>query len=154
MMPDVEEQTRLKLRPDAVRIATLARNAVSPRTRAQRSQHVVDLLEFGYCGDTRMEAKITDKENQHKVLRSLLLEAGWKDVKLWVFPLGMLGAIHSSSLPILEALGLTQAAATKLLTKLSRHAVHAAQTIVRKKRELEQELWGGNEQHEGRRGVG
>ena len=29
----------------------------------------------------------------------------------------------------------------KLLTKLSRHAAHAAQGVVRKKRELEQELW-------------
>jgi len=38
----------------------------------------------------------------------------------------------------------TTAAALKLLTKLSRHAVHAAQAIVRKKRELEQELWGSN----------
>ncbi len=50
-----------------------------------------------------------------------------------------LGAIHSSSVPNLVALGQTTAAAMKLLTKLSRHAVHAAQAIVRKK-ELEQEL--------------
>ena len=84
----------------------------------------------------------------------LLLEAGWKDVKLWIFPLGTLGAIHSSSLPILVALGLTQATATKLLTKLSRHAVDAARAVVRKKRELELELWGGHERHEGRQGVG
>ena len=32
--------------------------------------------------------------------------------------------------------------------------VYAAQAIVRKKRELEQELWGGNPHSEGRRGVG
>ena len=68
-----------------------------------------------------------------------MLSARWKDVKLWIFPLGTLGAIHSSSLPILVALGLTQATAMKLLTKLSRHAVNAAQAVVRKKRELEQE---------------
>ncbi len=65
-----------------------------------------------------------------------------------------LGAIHSSFLPNLVALGLTTAAATKLLTKLSRYAVHAAQAIVRKKRELEHELWGGDPQSEGRRAVG
>ncbi len=64
------------------------------------------------------------------------------------------GAIQSSSLPALVALGLTQAATAKLLTKLSRHAVRAAQAIVRTKRELEQELWSSNEQHEGRQGVG
>ncbi len=69
-------------------------------------------------------------------------------------PFGKLGAIHSSSLPNLVALGLTTAAATKLLTKLFRHAVHAAQAIVHKKRELEQELWGGNQHDEGQRGVG
>ena len=67
MMPDVEEQTQRRPRPDAVRTATLAHNAVAPRTRAQRSQHVVDLLEFGYCGNTRMEAKITVKENRWKL---------------------------------------------------------------------------------------
>ena len=44
--------------------------------------------------------------------------------------------------------------ATKLFTKLSRHAVNAARAIVRKKRELEQELWSGHEGHEGRQGVG
>jgi len=113
-----------------------------------------DLVEFGYCGDTRMAGKITEKQAQHDLLQEKLLEAGWKDVKLWIFPFGTLGAIHSSSLPNLVALGLTTAAATKLLTKLSRHAVHAAQAIMRKKRELEQELWGGDRQIEGRRGVG
>ena len=127
---------------------------MAPRTRAQRSQHVVDLLEFGYCGDTRMEAKITDKENQHKVLRSLLLEAGWKDVKLWIFPLIRSELYTRRRFPILEALGLTRATATKLLTKLSRHAANAARAIVRKKRELEQELWSGHERYEGRQGVG
>ena len=111
-------------------------------------------MEFGYCGDTRMAEKISKKQAQHNVLQKLLLEAGWKDVKLWIFPFGTLGAIHSSSLPSLVALGLTMAAATKLPTKLSRHAVHAAQAIVRKRRELEHELWGGDAQSEGRRGVG
>ena len=127
------------MRPDAVRVATLAHSAEAPRTRAERSQHVVDIIEFGYGSDTRMAGNITGKEAQHELLLKLLLEAGWKDVKLWIFPFGTLGAIHSSSLPNLVALGLTTAAATKLLTKLSRHAVHAAQAIVRKKRELEQE---------------
>ena len=84
----------------------------------------------------------------------LLLDAKWKDVKLCICPLGTLGAIHSSSLPSLVALGLTTAAATKLLTMLSRHAENAAQAIVRKKRELEQVLWGGHQQHEGRQGGG
>ncbi len=49
---------------------------------------------------------------------------------------------------------MTTAAATKLLTKLSRHAVHAAQAILSKKREVEQELWRGDTQSEGRWGVG
>ena len=154
VLPGVQEPTRLRLRPDAVRIATLAHSAQAPRTRAQRSQHVVDLLEFGYCSDTRMAGKMIEKQGQHDLLQKLLLEAGWKDVKLWIFPLGTLGAIHSSSLPNLVAFGLTQTTATKLLTKLSRHAVNAARAIVRKKRELEQELWSAHERREGRQGVG
>ena len=80
-----------------------------------------------------METKVTAKENQHEILRSLLLEAGWLDVKLWIFPLGTLGAIHSLSLSNLVALGLTRAAAAKLLAKLSRYAVHAAQAISARK---------------------
>ena len=154
ILPGVQEPTRLRLRPDAVRIATLAHNAQAPRTRAQRSPHVVDLLEFGYCSDTRMAGKMIEKQGQHDLLQKLLLEAGWKDVKLRIFPLGTLGAIHSSSLPNLVAFGLAQATATKLLTKLSRHAVNAARAIVRKKRELEQELWSAHERREGRQGVG
>jgi len=67
------------------------------------------------------------------------------------FPFRYTGAIHSLSLPNLVALGLMTAVATKLFTKLSRHAVHAAQVIVR---ELEHELLGSNQQNEGRRGVG
>ena len=134
----------------SIRFATTC--LVQLHSSALRS--VVDLLEFGYCGNTRTQAKVTEKENQHKVLRSLLLEAGWKDVKLWIFPLGTLGALHLSSLPSLVALGLTQATATKVLTKLSRHAVNAARAIVRKKRELEQELWSGHERQDGRQGVG
>ena len=62
--------------------------------------------------------------------------------------------VHCITLTHLVALGLKQSVATKLLSKLSRHAVYAAQGIVRKKRELEQELWGDPQQHEGRRGVG
>ena len=69
-------------------------------------------------------------------------------------PLGTLGAIHLSSLTNLEAFGLTRAVATKLLTKLSRHAVHTAQGVVCKKRELERELWGDPQWHERRQGVG
>jgi hypothetical protein len=42
-----------------------------------------------------------------------------------------------------EALGLQKAAATGVLSKLSRHVVYTARDIVRKKRDLEQELWGG-----------
>jgi len=88
---DVEEPRRLALRPDAVRIATLAHDAEAPRTRAERSQHVVDLMEFGYCDDTRMAGKITEKEAQHDVLQELLLEAGSSRMEgrqLWIFPLG------------------------------------------------------------------
>ena len=89
-----------------------------------------------------------------KFCRVCCWKLGGRTSSLWILPLGTLGAIHSSSLPILEALGLTRATATKLLTKLSRHAMNAARAIVRKKRELEKELWSGHERHEGRQGVG
>ncbi len=62
MLPDVEEPIRLMLRPDAVRIATLSHDAEAPRTRAERSQRVIDLMEFGYCGDTRMAGKSPSPE--------------------------------------------------------------------------------------------
>ena len=153
MVPGVDEETLNKLRADAVRISTLPRGAPVPLTPAERAEHIVDVIEFGYCSDTRMTDKIAEKQRQHEQLLRLR-GAGWKEVRLYVFPLGTLGAIHKSSLTHLVELGLQQAAATKLLSKLSRHAVYAAQGIVRKKRELEQELWGGPQQHEGRRGVG
>ena len=113
MLLDLEEASRLTLRPDAVHIATLSHDAAAeaPRTRAEKSQHLVDLMEFGYGSDTRRAGKTTEKQAQHELLLRLLLEAGWKDVKLWIFPFGTLGATHSSFLPSLVALGLTTAAA-------------------------------------------
>ena len=154
MLPGVDGLVLRRLRPDALRIGTLSRTAAGPLTRADRSKHVVDIIEVGYCSDTRMAAKIAEKQEQHGQLKRLLLEAGWKGVNLYVFPLGTLGAIHLSALPSLEAFGLARAAATKLLTKLSLHAVYAAQGVVRRKRELEQELWGQPQGHGRRQGVG
>ena len=135
-------------------IGTLLRTDATPRTRADQSKHTVDIIEVGYCSDTRMSAKIAEKREQHEQLRRLLLEAGWKDARLFIFPLGTLGAIHLSSLPNLETFGLKRTAATKLLTKLSRHAVHTAQGVVRKKRELEQELWGDPRRDGRQQGIG
>jgi len=61
MLPDLHEPTKLTLQSDAVCIATLPHNAVAACTRGDRSQHVVDFIESGYCSDTRMVAKITEK---------------------------------------------------------------------------------------------
>ena len=113
----------------------------------------MDIIEVGYCS-TCTAAKIADKREQHEQLRCLLLEAGCKAANRYIFPLGTLGVIHLSALPNLEAFGLTRIAATRLLTKLSLHAVYAAQGVVRRKRELEQELWGDFQWHGRRQGVG
>ena len=96
VLPDIDDETRAKLRPDALRIAILPRGADGPRV--DRSQHVIDIMEFGYCSDTRMAGRIEEKEKQHEMLKRLLLEAGWKDARLWILPLGTLGAIHWSLL--------------------------------------------------------
>jgi hypothetical protein len=63
----------------------------------------------------------------------------------YVFPLGTLGAISSTSRPSLEALRRGQAAssaAAKLLSNLSYHAVCAARDILRRKSAVKQEHWG------------
>ena len=89
-----------------------------------------------------METKVTAKENQHEILRSLLLEAGWLDVKLWIFPLGTLGAIHSLS-PVQPGCSWPD---TGCSCKAPREAVPLCSARrtghLRKKRELERELWG------------
>ena len=82
MMPDVAELTPHRLRPDALRIGTLLCTEDTPGTRADRSKHTVDIIEVGYCSDTRMSAKIAEKEEQHEQLRRLSLEAGWKEATL------------------------------------------------------------------------
>ena len=74
--------------------------ATKPYLFVQRRRHA-------YGADMHME-----KQEQYDLLQKLLLEAEWKGVQLWIFPMDTLGAIHSSSLPSLVALGLTQAAAT------------------------------------------
>ena len=103
----------------------MSHNAEAPRTRGTRPQHVVDLIEFDHCGDTRMAGKITENKPSMICSRDCCWNLG-----------GRTSSLGSS------------------LSGHWEHAVHAAQAIVRKKRELEQELWGGNQQNEGRRGVG
>jgi hypothetical protein len=63
LLPGVDDATLWKLRPDALRRATLPRDAAPPLKRDARSDHIVEIIKFGYCSDTRMSAKLTEKHS-------------------------------------------------------------------------------------------
>ena len=54
-----------------------------------KCKHVVDITEVVYCIDTRMAAKIAEKQKQHDQLRRLLLEACGRTLGC-IFPLDTL----------------------------------------------------------------
>jgi len=158
LLPDLDPKLRNKLRPDGLCIPTLRRDADFPSTRAERAMHEIDLIEVGYGSDTRLEDKIQSKAKQHTELQGYLLAAGWKRVRVHIFPLGTICAMHKSSVPTLVALGVEPAQARKVLAAVARASLAKAQEIVVQKRIMEAELQqrgGGSTQgYQRRSGVG
>jgi hypothetical protein len=80
-----------------------------------------------------MEDKIREKRQQHEKLPQYMTEAGWKQIRLHIFPLGTICAIHGSSIKTLTNLGVESAQARKVLTVIARNSLEKAQEIVAQK---------------------
>ena len=139
MLPDVDPETRQRMRPDLLIIENLSHDASEASIAdavAQKEQHTIHLIEVGYGPDTRWKDTQARKLSQHTQLKAALTQAGWK-VEEHIIVLGNAGTVYQGALPTLITLGLTKAQATKLMNKLHVHAILRLWSIVKTRRRLE-----------------
>jgi hypothetical protein len=164
LLPEMDETTRLKLRPDILYIPTLrdTTKAVSPHLRPC---HPIFLLEIGYCNDVKHARKIAEKSDQHEQCAQALRAAGWtvhyphlpppahappnSAPASTIITLGHTGTITKYLTPTLKALGVPATAATTCAEKLHRMAVAAMGNIIRARRARENEPRRGHSSNAG-----
>ena len=110
------------------------------RDWTKKHPYTIQLIEVGYCSDTRWQDKLQEKQTQHtelcKELRQALEQAGFV-VEEHIIVLGTAGTVYKHDLKALKALGLTAKHASDLLTKLHIHAINKLQDVVISRRHLE-----------------
>lgn len=130
-----------KMRPDILRIRGLP-PAPTPadiaHAMANKEQYQMELVEVGYCSDTKWRRTVAQKLRQHATLIEKLQAAGWSvDTTAHVIVVGACGAVYLSGQQALEKLGLSKAQCSKLLTRLHLIAVQAMSEISMARRRLE-----------------
>jgi hypothetical protein len=139
----VSDADLAKMRPDILRVVGLPAAPTEEQLReaadvANREKYRVQLIEVGYCSDTKWRDKVKDKLKQHEHLVATLKEAGWRiDEAPHIIVLGAVGAVYMSGLQALQKLGLTEKHGRALLTKLHLDAIQAAHNISLARRRLE-----------------
>ena len=141
MLPDTEEDTRNKLRPDLLIVKGLAQrkaNTWTARGRVRnKTRYTVYLIEVGYGSDTRLDDKEHTKLEQHRQLAELLHKEGW-NVACKAIPLGTMGGIHKTVADTLtNDFKLDTRKVDATCNKLHNMAINMAHAIVRKRRYLE-----------------
>jgi ribonuclease HI len=132
-----------KMRPDILRVVGLPAAPTDEQLReaadvANRGKYHIQLIEVGYCSDTKWRDKVKEKLKQHERLVAALQEAGWRiDDTPHIIVLGAAGAVYMSGLEALRKLGLTEKHGRALLTKLHLDTVQAAHNISLARRRLE-----------------
>ncbi|KAL4858980.1 hypothetical protein ACK3TF_000778 [Chlorella vulgaris] len=138
---EISDETLAKMRPDILRILELPSaptEADIQYVASHKSQYTVQVVEIGYCSDTRWTARVADKLEQHHQLMAALRQAGWNvDERPHVIVLGACGATYLSGQQALAQLGLNKKQSSDLLTKLHLNAAGAAHDISLARRRLE-----------------
>ena len=66
MLPEIDDDLRNRLRPDILRISGLpCTTARPPQSRHARQRLLIEILEIGFCSDTRWKEKLHKKKQQH-----------------------------------------------------------------------------------------
>ena len=139
ILPDIDDVTRSKLRPDLLRVRNLNKGQLAPQTPDERKQYDIDVVEVGYCPDTQYAAKIIEKTAQHAELLAALKAAGWGNVKLHILTFGNGGTTYKHNLTALLAMGVTDSNARKCLTKIHKASVIRGHQMVRMRRWMERQ---------------
>ena len=135
MLPDIDNDIRMKLRPDILRIRGLPAGATNfPISKDQRAGYEVQIIEVGYCADTRYKEKMQAKLSQHAQLVQYLRDAGWRVQDPYIFLFGVAGTIYKKDLTQLQTLGVSSSNAKKTLTKIRINAVQWVDKLVKTRR--------------------
>ena len=139
LLPDVEEDTLRRMRPDILRIKNLPAHATAAeiqQAHLNKAHHKIQIIEVGYTSDFRWKEKLEEKKAQHQTLIQALRDNQW-EVEEHYIVLGSKGAIYNDTLTTLQTLGLRKAQALALMCSLHIHAINYLATIVRTRRHLE-----------------
>ena len=136
----MNDTTLAKMRPDTLRIQGLpAAPTQEDIDLALRHKGLcrVQVVEVGYCSDTRWRDRVAQKREQHEELITALRAAGWTVEGPHVIVLGVCGAVYASGKEALQKLGFSPTRASALLTELNCLAVQWAHDISCTRRRLE-----------------
>ncbi len=148
LLPALDDDTRVKLRPDILYIPSIKPHLRDARTfdevlmqltPTQRAQHPVILLEVGYCSDFAHDEKITQKAAQHAELAQLLTAEGWPVTygTADAITLGVCGTIPAPLIARLTELGAFHAQAKRCVQALHSHAIYWMDRLISKRRWLQ-----------------
>ena len=140
----VDDMLLRKLRPDILRIVGLPPNPTEEQIAhavANKQEYRVQVIEVGYCSDTKWRATVKRKMEQHAHLLELIEAEGWRvDKTPHVIVIGARGAVYASGLEALQRLGLQAQDARELLVNISRMTVQAMYELSVARRQLERTL--------------
>jgi len=82
----------------------------------------VEIVEGGYCSDTRYEEKLQEKGAQHKALEEALKDYGYNVTTLPII-IGQSGSQYHTTSDALAKIGVEHGPASKVMSKLHEHSV-------------------------------
>jgi ribonuclease HI len=138
ILPTVQEEDRLKMRPDILFMQG-APDAYAKRTEAltDKSGITIHLIELGYGADTRYLEKRAEKQLQHRALETALRSEGWT-VIVHTIIIGTGGTLFEDLQQFLrDTLKLKNCAQEKIGRKIIRLTADRALQIVKTRRWLE-----------------
>ncbi|KAJ9531174.1 hypothetical protein QJQ45_000821 [Haematococcus lacustris] len=119
--------TNTTTRPDIIMI----NNTKKRKQGSNESTKHVTLLEIKYCADSRWAEQLDNATTQHAAMAEAIIAAG-HTVTIRPILLGIGGIAYNTHNKLhMEAIGITQTNTTKLLNKLTRHAVISSHSIAR-----------------------
>lgn len=119
--------TNTTTRPDIIMI----NNTKKRKQGSNESTKHVTLLEIKYCADSRWAEQLDNATTQHGAMAEAIIAAG-HTVTVRPILLGIGGITYNTHTKLhMEAIGITQTNTTKLLNKLTRHAVISSHSIAR-----------------------
>ena len=102
-------------------------------------QRIVWVLEGGYTSDTRYLQKVSEKQDQHKLLMQALKLRGF-DVRLGILAFGVGGTIFKTTRDALKDVGIEPNPLKKLLRDINTHSVQCLHNIVVQRRKMDSDL--------------